>query len=424
VKFTSGEECVAVCAAMGLTCGASFDDVDGACDANTTLPALGCATTGHQSDYCLCVTPGACAHGLCDAPPVSAPSCDTYPYSKASLLSERVGFGAAATGGNAIYTVTTLSGATTGAGNSGSLRRALESPESFWIVFDVEGTITFTEPVLVQSNKTVDGRGRAVHIVGHLRLEDTTNVIISDVTMSNPLEGYCTQAGDVLLLIGDGTDDPAAFTTRDIWLHHIDLGDGGDGLLDLRGASRVTVSYTRFHTHKKGLLMWQDQSGLATPGMHVTMHHNWFDRISLRGPQFVYGKLHFFNNYQDRWYEYGAGSFGGAQLYSEGNIYRARDVCSLADYALGACADPNPCGDNQPFDGRTNGLVNDWAGNGVGFTKSVGDLALTDAVLVESTPANVFDPSTYYAHTADVASETLAAQIVDESGPRVDYCAN
>jgi hypothetical protein len=317
--------------------------------------------------------------------------CDDYPFSADALLAERVGFGRRATGGDAdkVYRVTTLSGGTSD----------------------------------VASNKTVDGRGRDVHIEGTLRLEDTRNVILTDLTLSNDLEGHCTQAGDVLLLRGTGTNDAATFSTRDIWLHHLDLGNGGDGLLDLRGASRVTVSWTHLHTHKKGLLFWTDRNGDETPGMHVTMHHNHFDRISLRGPQLVHGRLHYFNNFQDRWYEYGAGSLGGAQLYSEANVYRARESCSLADYAAGACEDPNPCGDNQPWDGRTSALVTDWAENGPGLSKSVGDLAENGAVIAENQPAQVFDPAAFYAWQAEPATPGLATRVAEGSGPRVDYCA-
>lgn len=352
-----------------------------------------------------------------DAPVAS--ECGRHPFSAASLLAERVGFGAAATGGDParVYHVNTLSGGSSGSGSSGSLRRALESADPWWIVFDVSGTITWNERVRALSNKTVDGRGRDVLIRGHLDVHDARNVILSDVRMTNDLEGHCTQAGDVITLTGTGTNDPAAFTTRDIWLHHLELFNGGDGLLDIRGASRVTVSWTHFHTHKKGLLLWQDGDHRPTPGMHLTLHHNFFDRISLRGPQLVYGRMHYFNNYQFEWFYYGAASLAEAQLFSENNVYQARAAC------IPFCQDPAPCGDMEWFSDMTRALVTDWDTNGTGNSRSSGDLLRNGARLSIVNPTRVFDPRASYAYTAEPATDALAARVRAEAGPRPRYCA-
>lgn len=71
--------------------------------------------------------------------------------------------------------------------------------------------------------------------------------------------GALHQRGGILTFIGTGNNDPNAFTTRNIFMDHVELFNGGDGLLDLRGASMVTVAWTHFHQHKKGLLMWGDR---------------------------------------------------------------------------------------------------------------------------------------------------------------------
>jgi hypothetical protein len=61
-----------------------------------------------------------------------------YPFSAESLLAERVGFGANARGGDpdAVYRVSSRANS-----GPGTLRDALESQDSLWIVFDVEGEI-------------------------------------------------------------------------------------------------------------------------------------------------------------------------------------------------------------------------------------------------------------------------------------------
>ena len=443
VVYYDGAGCDAVCASVGLGCMSTYEDVDGACAPDLSRPALSCGTpSGHQSDYCVCgsattCTPdcagkvcgpdgcggqcGACAatescdQGACVAD--TGEDCTKYPFKASTLLAERVGFGRDTTGGNPsnVYHVTTLSD-----GGSGSLRAALESAEDYWIVFDVNGKIVHPTKVQVKSNKTVDGRGRDITIEGSLSMRDVRNVIITDVRVTNELEGHCTQAGDVITIQGNGGDDPDAFTSRDIWVHHVEAFNGGDGLLDIRGGSRITVSWTHFHTHKKGLLCWQDMNGQPTPGMRVTFHHNFFDRITLRGPQFVYGWAHYFNNYQFEWYEYGAASLGGAQFFSEKNVYQAREGA----YCLPTpCPDPNPCGDNDTAVSK-DALVHDWGSNGLGYVRSVGDRPLFAANIQENDPSKVFEPSTQYAYVAEDPTDALMVRIATESGPRVHYCSN
>ncbi len=51
--FDDGAGCTAVCAAAGMRCVESFENVDGECAADRTRPPLGC-TDGHASDFCVC----------------------------------------------------------------------------------------------------------------------------------------------------------------------------------------------------------------------------------------------------------------------------------------------------------------------------------------------------------------------------------
>jgi pectate lyase len=342
--------------------------------------------------------------------------CKQYPYSPQALLAERAGYGAKTTGGDPskVYRVKTLADSGTG-----SLRAALEATEPYWIVFDVTGKITWKQgSVKVKSNKTVDGRGRDITVEGKWQIKDVRNIIISDLKLKNELEGHCTQAGDIISASGTGANDPDAYTLRDLWLHHNEIFAGGDGLVDINGGSRVTLSYNHLHTHKKGLLLGYS-SGTAYTGSRMTVHHNFFDRISLRGPQFLSGWAHFYNNYQFQWFEYGAGSLKGAQMYSEANVYEARPGTSC--FPLG-CQDPNPCGDNEYGQVSKAALVTDWASNGTGYSKSVGDLPLNGAVITETQPTTVFDPKKEYSYTAEPASAAFASKLKAEAGPRVDFC--
>jgi pectate lyase len=190
-------------------------------------------------------------------------------------------------------------------------------------------------------------------------LRDVTNVILADIRMTNSHAPKCTQEGDVVVVQGTGATDPASFSSRDVWLHHVELFDGGDGLFDVRGGSRLTVSWSHFHTHEKGMLLSMESAGdIEGREMEIAFHHNYFDRISRRGPALTFGRVHYFNNYQFQWYEFGASSIVGAQFASENNVYEARP----GDACLVACPDPNPCGSSQ-FLVSKRAVAKDWAGS-------------------------------------------------------------
>ncbi len=348
-----------------------------------------------------------------DGGPPPGEDCASYPYQADVLLAERLGFGAATSGGDPTYVVLVASLADDG---EGSLREALTSPDSAWIAFDVEGVIELDSPIEIASNKTVDGRGRDITIHGHLRLESGTHdVILSDIALSDP--GADDGGPDLIQLRGGGGADPSDFDTHDVWFHHLGLSHAGDGLIDIRGATAITLSWSHLFDHTKALLHWQDTEGGDAAGMRVTYHHNWFDHITRRGPQFHYGLADYFNNYQEQWYEFGATSQEGAQFLSEANIYEARpgEVC------LPACPDPSPHGGGNDFFVSKRAVVSGWD-NTKGRILSVNDLALNDAVIEQFEPEQVFTRADYYDAQPEPADEALRAAIVANAGPRVDYC--
>ena len=345
------------------------------------------------------------------APP--SDECKGYPFSTATLLAERLGFGAAATGGEKVYHVTSLANAGTG-----TLRAALESTESYWIVFDVEGVILLDEgSVRVKSNKTVDGRGRSIVIDGNLKIDaGTKNLIFSDVALQYP-RGWKTSDGDTIGIRGHAAADPAAYDSKDFWFHHLDLGRAGDGQLDVRGGTNITISWSHMHSHAKSFLHSQDTDSKPSPGMRITYHHNWFDGITRRGPLFYYGYADYFNNWQYHWYEFGASSNSGAQFLSENNIYEARP----GTYCIPSCPDPNsPTGDSD-YTVSKEALVSGWAGE-PGYIRSVGDLAQEGAKITTNEPTKVFTRAAHYAAKPDPAGPELKARLKASTGPRKTYC--
>lgn len=340
--------------------------------------------------------------------------CSRYPYSAATLLAERAGFGAAVTGGSPsrVYRVTSLADS-----GPGTLRAGLASTASQYIVFDVEGTIKLSSRMDVLSDKTVDGRGRNIVIDGTLRLPSgTRNVILSDVTIQNPA-GFAKSEGDSIEVRGRGGATPADFESRDLWFHHLGLGRGGDGQLDLRAASQVTISYSHLYGHAKSMLHWKDSDGKPAPGMRVTLHHNYFEKITRRSPQFSFGLADFYNNYLEHWYEFGAASNDAAQLLSEANIYEARP----GSFCLPGCPDPNSPTHDSDFWVSKKALVSGWD-NAKGYSRSVHDYLINDAKVEQHEPSRVFARSIYYSARIDTADDTLRRALKNEAGPRVRYC--
>lgn len=340
--------------------------------------------------------------------------CAKYPFSAAVLLSERVGFGKSVSGGDPGHVVHVTSLSDSG---SGTLRAALGSGTSSYVVFDVQGTIKLSSRVDVHSDTTVDGRGRDITIDGNLRLPSgTRNVILSDITIIHPA-GFATSDGDSIEVRGKGGAQPSDFASRDLWFHHLGLGRGGDGQLDLRAASNVTISWSHFYAHAKAMLHWKDDDNNPAPGMRVTYHHNYFEKVTRRSPQFAYGLADFFNNYLFQWYEFGAASNDKAQFLSEANIYEARPGL----FCLPGCPDPNSPTHDSDFLVAKKGLVAGWD-NEKGYIRSTGDLALNDAKLEQNEPTRVFARSTYYTATVAKADEALRLAIKDGAGPRTRYC--
>ncbi len=340
-----------------------------------------------------------------------------------ALYAERVGWGATTTGGDPgnVYVVNTLSGGASGTGAQGSLRRALESTQNYWIVFAVDGKINLgSERVNVRSNKTIDGRGKAVTINGELRMSSVQNILVTDVTLSNdPYINDCGQLGDVVIITGPGGASPSDFASRRFWFHHVRFERGGDGLLDLRGATDVTISWSHFREHSKGLLMWRDSNQQPAAGMRVTMHHNFIDQLTVRGPRFHYGKIHYFNNFVYRWYDHGTSCLDGGQCLYQGNVFESRDACTLAQIYSNQCSDPAPCGDD---DGGTPAaaVVTDDSDN-PGFTRDDANLLLNGAQMAMNGASNVFtNPG--YTYPLEVATPAMSVRVRENVGPRTTMC--
>jgi len=115
-----------------------------------------------------------------------------------------------------------------------------------------------------------------------------------------------------------------------VWIHNNEMyyGDAGsdadqikgDGAMDVKLSTYVTISYNHFVDNGKCSLLGLSEG--TTTGLYITYHHNWFDHSDSRHPRVRFYSAHVYNNYYDGIAKYGAGSTMGSSLFVEGNYYR------------------------------------------------------------------------------------------------------
>ncbi|CAB3680086.1 pectate lyase [Achromobacter marplatensis] len=250
----------------------------------------------------------AAANGTCASPDERCPSI-------ASLLSQREGYGARATGGLGGRFVEVTSDKDTG---PGTLRAALEQAKKgpTWIRFASDMTILLNSQLRVPSNVTIDGRGKQVTLIDDgLGVYGSKNVILTHLTIDGRLTRL-TQAVNV------------ANGSSDVWVDHLDLSRMSDRLLNVKnGSTDVTVSWTKFHNSNKVMLLNNitsknlfenyDRDSIA----RVTLHHNYFFNTVQRNPRGQFGTFHLFNNLLENWDFYGMSFSLEAKAFVEGNIF-------------------------------------------------------------------------------------------------------
>jgi len=181
-----------------------------------------------------------------------------------------------------------------------------------------DGDILITNNQNSLSYITTEGVGDDAVCNGwSFRVKGATNVEIRNLAAMN-----CNStAGDDFGLQQDNDH---------VWVHNCDMfyGDAGsdadqikgDGAMDIKGSTYVTVSYNHFHDNGKSSLLGLSEN--TTTGLYITYHHNWFDHSDSRHPRVRFYTVHFYNNYLDGISKYGAGSTMGSSLFVEGNYYR------------------------------------------------------------------------------------------------------
>lgn len=211
--------------------------------------------------------------------------------------------------------------------------------------------------IAVGSNTSLIGVGPDALIKhGNLMVRDAHNVIIRNIRFEDAYD-YFPAWDPKDNANGEWNaeyDNITLANSRRVWIDHCTFSDGArpdrsnrslfgrpmqfhDGLLDIiRGSDLITVSYSHFRNHDKGLLIGNSDSRADDDGkLRVTMHHNWFEDVKERSPRVRYGRVHLYNNLYsanagaDYPYAYSIGVGFRSRIIAENNVFslvRAKDV--------------------------------------------------------------------------------------------------
>ncbi len=253
---------------------------------------------------------------------------EPYQYPPAGEIFLIEGFGADTLGGwqegHDVYHVTTLADS-----GAGSLREGMCSSNNPRIVlFDLDGEINLSSPLLVPSNISIDGRGRDITIKGKgFVIPGSDQVILINLALEDI--GPDTEDG---VQIGSALPD----SSENIVLDHLRFtqhDDGGncknvdEAVSIVFGSRNITIAWCRFDAWEKVLLAGNGDADAALDSqISLTWHHSYANNTGRRHPQARYGRFHLYNNFWDNWHMYGSGilepyheSFG-SQIQDDGRM--------------------------------------------------------------------------------------------------------
>ncbi|MRX66361.1 Por secretion system C-terminal sorting domain-containing protein [Flavobacterium resistens] len=265
---------------------------------------------------------------------------------------------------------------------------------------------------------TIEGIGNdAVANGWGVRLKSASNIEVSNLGFMN-----CNStAGDNVGMQQDNDH---------IWVHNCDLFYGnagsdadqikGDGALDNKSSTYITLSYNHFWDNGKASLLGLSEG--TTTGLYITYHHNWFDHSDSRHPRVRYYSAHIYNNYYDGNAKYGAGSTMGSSLFVEGNYFRNAKhpmLTSLQGTDIWDEANQvNNAGTMGTFSGEAGGFIKAFnntfdASNG---TNNMRFVAYNDPNPLYNISGKISSTTDFDAYVATTRGETVSSSIKSKSG--------
>lgn len=250
-----------------------------------------------------------------------------------------------------------------------------------------------------------------------VRLKSASNIEVSNLGFMN-----CNStAGDNVGMQQDNDH---------VWVHNCDLFYGnagsdadqikGDGALDNKTSTYITLSYNHFWDNGKASLLGLSEG--TTAGLYITYHHNWFDHSDSRHPRVRYYSAHIYNNYYDGVSKYGAGSTLGSSLFVEGNYYRNSKHPMLTSLQGSDIWDEtnqvNNAGTMGTFSGEAGGSIKAFnntfdASNG---TNNMRFVAYNDPNPLHNISGKTSSTTDFDAYVATTRGEVVSSSVKSKSG--------
>lgn len=253
-----------------------------------------------------------------------------------------------------------------------------------------------------------------------VRLKSASNIEVSNLGFMN-----CNStAGDNVGMQQDNDH---------VWVHNCDLFYGnagsdadqikGDGALDNKTSTYITLSYNHFWDNGKASLLGLSEG--TTSGLYITYHHNWFDHSDSRHPRVRYYSAHIYNNYYDGVSKYGAGSTLGSSLFMEGNYFRNSKHPMLTSLQGSDIWDEanqvNNAGTMGTFSGEAGGSIKAFnntfdASNG---TNNMRFVAYNDPNPLYNISGKISSTTDFDAYVAATRGEVVSSAVKSKSGANV-----
>nr|VDD32026.1 unnamed protein product [Brassica oleracea] len=191
--------------------------------------------------------------------------------------------------------------------------------------------IKLKEELMMNSFKTIDGRGASVHIAGGacITVQYVTNIIIHGINIHD-----CKKRGNAYVrdspshygwrTASDG-EAVSIFGGSHVWVDHCSLSNCDDGLVDaIRGSTAITISNNYLTHHNKVMLLGHSDSYTRDKNMQVTIAFNHFgEGLVQRMPTCRLGYFHVVNNDYTHWQMYAIGGSAAPTINSQGNRFLA-----------------------------------------------------------------------------------------------------
>ncbi|NP_001307412.1 Pectate lyase [Zea mays] len=214
----------------------------------------------------------------------------------------------------------------------GTLRHAVIQDRPLWIVFARDMVIELRQELIVNHNKTIDGRGAQVHIMfAQITLQNVQNVILHNLHIHDSKAHSGGMIRDSKRHYGlrtrsDG-DGVSVLSSSNVWIDHVSMSSCSDGLIDVvNGSTAITVSNSHFTDHDHVMLFGASNDSPQDAVMQVTVAFNHFGRgLVQRMPRCRYGFFHVVNNDYTHWIMYAIGGNMNPTIISQGNRFIAPD---------------------------------------------------------------------------------------------------